>query len=260
VEAQTFRATKGIQDSPVRSLQAETMRLKRGLESVVSEALTAGDGSLRLHENLAFAILSANDQANYTLHPEEAGVLAPRACRGKREEFALGRAVARLALQELGFEKPSPVLRGQGGEPLWPEGIVGSITHCYPWSIAVVGKYSNRFTIGIDCESVHRAKGADIGRLICRDRELQWVHNGGGHPGRLVMIFSAKETVYKAFYPLCRQYIDFKEVELSWLPAKSCFQGELLGDFGGRFLGSRSCAIHCRRCNDLVFSFLAHEM
>ena len=236
------------------------MRLKRRLEYVVTEALTAVDGSLRLHENLAFAILSANDQANYMLHPEEARILAPRACRRKREEFALGRAAAHLALQELGFEDPSAVRRGEGGEPLWPEGIVGSITHCYPWSIAVVGKHSNRFVIGIDCESVQRAKGTDIGRLICRDDELQWVHNGGGYLGRLVMIFSAKETVYKAFYPLCQRYIDFKEVELSWFPAKSCFQGELLGDFGGSFWGSRSCPIRCRRCNDLVFSFLAHEM
>jgi enterobactin synthetase component D / holo-[acyl-carrier protein] synthase len=244
------------------SMQERMARTKsqEELDSIVIGTLTAVDGSLRLHENLAFAVLSANDQPNYTPLPEEARILAPRACRKRQVEFALGRVAARLALQEVGFENPSPVLRGEGGEPLWPEGTAGSITHCYPWSIAVIAKCSNRFSIGIDLESLQRANGVDTAHLVCCDPELEWVCAGGDYLERLVMIFSAKEAVYKTFYPLCRRYIDFKEVQLSWLPAQSCFQGELLGAFGRSFSAGLPCVIHCQRSNDVVFSCLVHEV
>ena len=240
-----------------RTEQTEARELMSTLEWTVIRAMAAADSSLCLAENVGLAIVSREEGANYTLHPEEVRILSPRACGRKRVEFALGRAAAHFALKQIGFENPPPVLRGQKGEPIWPDGIAGSITHCHPWSVAVAVKSSNRFAIGVDLETMEGIQRTDISDLICGEAELDWVR-GGDFQERLTMIFSAKEAIYKAFYPLCRRYIDFKEVELTWFPEQYRFQGEFLAPFGSN-LPQEACAVHCRSHAELVFSCLIHE-
>src|SRR5689334_7800046 len=109
---------------------------RTALESMVSHAIERANGSRGVSNNVAFAIASAHDQP-HLLHPEERRILNLRACERKQADWIAGRAAARLALEQLGAEDPA-ILRGDAGEPLWPDGFSGSITHCYPWSIAVV--------------------------------------------------------------------------------------------------------------------------
>ncbi len=257
-----FRSKLGQERSryaqPSRTEQTEARELMSALEGTVIRAMAAADSSLRLGQNVGLAIVSGEDQASYTLHPEEARILSPRACGRKRVEFASGRAAAHFALKQIGFENPPPVLRGQKGEPIWPDGIVGSITHCYPWSVAVAVKRSNRVAIGVDLETMEGIQGTDISDLVCSEAELDWVR-GGNLQERLTMIFSAKEAVYKAFYPLCRRYIDFKEVELTWFPGQYRFQGKFLAPFGPNLPRGHACAVHCRSHAELVFSCLIHQ-
>lgn len=203
--------------------------------------------------NLGAAILSAEQPPYYALRSDEARLLPSPACTRKKIEFELGRAAAHLAMQRIGHQHSVRVLRGEGGEPLWPDGIVGSITHCYPWSVAVAAHAAN-LAIGIDLESVKRIHGPDISYLICRNSELAWVQSGNGNfHERLAMIFSAKEALYKALYPLCRRYIDFMEVELSWLPP-GYFHALLLTHCGLDFPAGQLVRIQCHRSADLVFS------
>jgi len=68
------------------------------LEWTVIRAMAAADSSLCLAENVGLAIVSREDGANYTLHPEEVRILSPRACGRKRVEFVVGRAAAHFAL------------------------------------------------------------------------------------------------------------------------------------------------------------------
>src|SRR6266571_669355 len=242
-----FRSAPGQERSryqPRRTEQLEARELMSALEWTVIRAMAAADSSLCLAENIGLAIVSREDRANYTLHPEEVRILSPRACGRKQVEFALGRAAAHFALKQIGFENPPPVSRGQKGEPIWPDGIVGSITHCHPWSVAVAVKCSNGFAIGVDLETMERIQGTDISDLVCREAELDWVR-GGDFQERLTMIFSAKEAVYKALYPLCRRYIDFKEVELTWFPEQYRFQGEFLAPFGPNLPRGQAYAVHC---------------
>ena len=238
--------------------EAGTRGLKRTLESTVIRAMASADSSLRLGQNVGLAMVSGEDQASYTLHTEEARILSPRACGRKRVEFALGRTAAHFALKQIGLESPAPVVRGQKGEPIWPEGIVGSITHCHPWTVAVAVQCSNGFAIGVDLETKERMQGTDISDLVCREVELDWVR-GGDFQQRLTMIFSAKEAVYKALYPLCRRYIDFKEVELTWLPEQHRFQGRFLTPLGPNVQQRQACAVDCRCHAELVFSCLVHQ-
>src|SRR2546426_12618717 len=113
------------------------------------------------------------------------------------------------------------------------------------------------FGVRGELRNVEGIPGTDISDLICGEAELGWVR-GGDFQERLTMIFSAKEAIYKAFYPLCRRYIDFKEVELTWFPEQYRFQGEFLAPFGSN-LPQEACAVHCRSHAELVFSCLIHE-
>jgi 4'-phosphopantetheinyl transferase EntD len=229
------------------------------VKCVVLRAMAEAGGFLRLGENVGLAVVSEKQLANYTLHPEEVRILAPRACRRKRVEFALGRTAANLALKQVGLENPGPVLRASSGEPLWPDGIVGSITHRYPWSVAVVINGSNRFAIGVDLEAIEGLQGTDISQLVCRQPELDWVHLGNFQE-RLAMIFSAKEAFYKAFYPLCRRYIDFKEVELVWSADPNRLQGKFSAPLGPNRSWGETCAVHSVRCGHFIFSFVIHAL
>lgn len=235
-----------------------TRQLKSVAERTLIRAMTAAESSLNFSEHIGLGIVYGEDYSNYVLDREEFGILSPRACRRKQLEFASGRAAAHFALNQIGFSNPFPILRGPKGEPLWPERIAGSITHCYPWSVAVAVKCPNLPTIGVDLETTERVQGTDISELVCGDTELDWVHSGNSLK-RLAMIFSAKEAVYKAFYPRCKRYIDFKDVELTWVAAQSCFQGEFLASFGPDLSRGQTCAVYCHSYAELVFSCVIHR-
>jgi len=227
--------------------------LDKALEPLITHALQAVKWPLSLGENLAFAVASAEDEDKHVLHAEEIRLLSPRAARKRQLSLTLGRAAARLALRQLGFDDPPPVLRGDAGEPIWPDGISGSISHCHPWSIAVVARLSGSLAIGIDVESLDRFRDLDIIDIVCRNQEREWIRGDGDCRERLAMIFSAKEAIYKSLYPLCRRYIDFAEVELSWSPQESCFRAEVLPPEVTLSEGHLS-GIPVGRHNHLIFS------
>jgi 4'-phosphopantetheinyl transferase EntD len=231
--------------------------MEDALHAITLEALEPYQGALRLGESASLSVLSAEDQQDHFLHPEEEQALPPRACTRKRAEWALGRAAAHRALRELG-EVPLPLLRGDHGEPVWPEGITGSITHCWPWTAALLVKAGKRFAIGLDLENLERAALVDISSVICAAAELDWAHDGDFQL-RLAMIFSAKEAVYKGLHPFCRRYIDFKEVELAWLPQQQSFRVAFVGGPETEFAALGECKVLSRLINGLVFSCLVHD-
>src|ERR1700761_6451911 len=77
--------------------------------------------------------------------------LIERSVAKRRNEFVTVRHCARLALGELGVA-PVPILKGEKGEPCWPDGVVGSLTHCEGYRGAVVGRIDAVRSVGIDAE------------------------------------------------------------------------------------------------------------
>jgi len=146
----------------------------------------------------AFAEL-AIDGPEPPLFPDEEAAVA-RAVAKRRREFAFGRACARRAL---GMSVAIPV--GQGGAPIWPNGVTGSITHTDDYAAAAVVRTG---LIGIDVESLaHAAKVPELLATVARPSERAL-------PAALV--FSAKESVYKCLYPTQRRFLEFQQVELAF--------------------------------------------
>ena len=148
-----------------------------------------------------------------TLRAEEARDVA-RAVPKRVGEFATGRACARRALAELGVTDFA--LRvGADREPLWPEGLTGSITHTSGFCGVVVAEKTAALSLGIDAElanAVHRR----LWRQIATEQEARWLE--GMRADRSVamasVLFSAKEAFFKCQFPLTREWLNFGDVSV----------------------------------------------
>ena len=114
---------------------------------------------------------------------------------------------------------PQQVLPGVRGEPQWPKGVVGSITHCTGYRAAVVGASSEGLTIGIDAEP-DRGIASGVLEAISKPEERDAIRAlAREHPGPSWdrLLFSAKESVYKAWFPLTGKWLDFTEADIEIL-------------------------------------------
>jgi 4'-phosphopantetheinyl transferase EntD len=207
-------------------------------------------------EGAAFAILAVPDAKPADLHPQEAALISPSAVATKRTSFTLGRNAAAQALRAIGIDPAPPVLQGKGKDPVWPEHVVGSITHCEPWTICVAAKGSVVKALGVDLEDVRRVQSPDIGEVICTRSEMEWIAGTEDQLGSLIMVFSAKEAMYKAYYPFCRRYFDFTDAELAWDSTIGGFRGHLLTDLDKDHPRGHPFRVSCQRLGSLVLSVI----
>ncbi len=155
------------------------------------------------------------DLPGTVLFPDEEFAIA-NAVDKRRDEFTTARACARAALGKLGLDFRS-IPFGARGEPIWPSGVVGSITHCDGYRAAAVAYRHEMLTIGIDGEvneSISQeilaavsvpAEVLMLGALAVRRQDVCWDR----------LLFSAKESVYKAWFPVMQQSLGFQDVEIS---------------------------------------------
>lgn len=127
-------------------------------------------------------------------------------------EFTAGRTCAHEALSILGVTS-NGVLIGPQREPLWPPGIVGSISHSRELAVAALAPVTLLSAIGIDVEPA-TPLASDLLSRICSPRELSRLRNGPDMALRAKLVFSAKESVYKCLWPSTRQFLEFSDVEI----------------------------------------------
>ena len=156
--------------------------------------------------------------------------LVANAVESRRREFITARRCAREALARLGHA-PVPIRAGSKREPLWPAGLVGSITHTTGFRAAAVASRSLLASIGIDVEQNERLPDG-IEETITVPGEVEMLAalsraSPATYWGRLV--FSAKESVYKAWYPLTGRQLGFEDARLAIDPAGT-FAAKLLVD------------------------------
>ncbi|MEU2712004.1 4'-phosphopantetheinyl transferase superfamily protein [Streptomyces sp. NPDC007205] len=148
------------------------------------------------------------------LYPEEA-VLVERAVDKRRREFAAVRGCARRAMEKLGVPA-QPVLSSERGAPRWPAGLIGSMTHCDGYGAAALARAGDLASLGIDAEP-HGPLPEGVGPAVFLPAEGERLARLAGqrpavHWDRI--LFSAKESVYKAWFPLTRLWLDFSEADI----------------------------------------------
>ena len=147
------------------------------------------------------------------LHTSEREIVR-NASKKRQLEFSTGRYCAKTVLSNLGVEH-FPVLRNEQREPLWPEGFVGSISHCRDLCGAVVAKNSDLKAIGFDIENIKALK-QDIVKLTCTSHERQWLTQQTIHSydTLVILLFSLKEAVFKCVFPHQKIQLSFKDCEI----------------------------------------------
>jgi 4'-phosphopantetheinyl transferase EntD len=165
------------------------------------------------------------------LFAAEEDCLGPRVAERRRLFFTLGRAAARDALLQLGVA-PMAIGCGAGGEPLWPPGFVGAISHTGDLAIAIVGLQTDYAGLGVDVERLSPGLSARAARLVCTPAEMAWAGVDELDNTRRTMVFSAKEAVFKATFPIERVWLGFSDAELTWDGERGAFHARLLKQAG----------------------------
>ncbi|MBO0874716.1 MAG: 4'-phosphopantetheinyl transferase superfamily protein [Pseudonocardia sp.] len=168
------------------------------------------------------------DAARVPLWPEEAAHIA-NAIRHRREEYACVRHCARQGLAALGIA-PAPILSGSRREPLWPPGAVGSMTHCAGYRAAAVARASDVAAVGIDAEP-HEPLPDGVLEVVTREEErtlLEELTAADDVTAWDRLLFSAKESVYKAWFPLARDWLGFEQASIALDPGRRRFSARLM--------------------------------
>jgi 4'-phosphopantetheinyl transferase EntD len=185
---------------------------------VIEQLLPAGVASVEV----------CHDELDVALFPAEEALVG-NSVEKRRREFTTARACARSALEQIGLAAV-PILTGERGEPLWPQGVVGSITHCQGYRACAVARSSEILTIGIDAEP-NAALPEGLLTDIARPEELPRLRDLAAeradvHWDRL--LFSAKESVYKAWFPLAKCWLGFEDAHMTFDPGARAFTARLL--------------------------------
>jgi len=205
-------------------------------------------------DKVSFVCVGPQALLSYKAPQDEMCLLSDNAAPKRRQEFLLGRAAASRALTQIGIDPPPPVGKGQFREPIWPDGVVGSISHSGETAIAAVALQSFSDGIGIDLEIIREQR--DISQRLCQGPEYAWVHEHQDKAAeRLTILFSAKESLFKAIFPMYGKYFWYKDVELSWNPDSSCFDATLLFSASKAYPSGSQVQIGCKVIDSSVFTW-----
>ena len=146
-------------------------------------------------------------------------IFVERALAKRRSDFATGRFCARQALNQLNNIQPA-IMQGEGKEPIWPKGIVGSISHSKNMAGAVVASQNDVAAIGMDIETIGGITH-EMWDLIFDKTEQHLIRNKKEDQALwATLLFSLKESFYKLQYPLTGQFLEFSDVTISELDDK----------------------------------------
>jgi 4'-phosphopantetheinyl transferase EntD len=197
---------------------------------------------------------SFGDPAAAELFPEEEAALG-RSVPARRLEFGSVRHCARAALARIGIP-PAPLVPGERGAPGWPDGVVGSMTHCAGYRAAAVAPDRAVLTVGIDAEP-HAPLPPGILEAVSLPAERTRLRAAAAARPEVRwdrLLFSAKEAVYKAWFPVTRRWLDFGEADIALDPDAGTFTARLLvpgprvagrelAGFAGRWLVERGLLV-----------------
>lgn len=196
----------------------------------LKKALRISDFGCPLPENCSFHWATAADWDRLALPGEE--IFIQKAVLKRQREFRAGRNTARHCFNDLleskilsknkRFLLERPIGVGESREPIWPESVVGSISHaqfeCHDshsaqeFCAVVVASQKRIRSIGIDVERVEHLAPDSLDLIVTpnewrRSKEHCWPRYWPKY------LFAVKESFYKCLYPLTGLYLDFLEAE-----------------------------------------------
>ena len=127
----------------------------------------------------------------------------------RKSEFLAGRYLETLALANIGFD--------ENRAPIWPQGTLGSISHSLNTAKSIVTKNQHYRFIGVDIEHWISPSDANllVDNIVINDTEYTPLLKLMPFNQALTLIFSAKESLFKAIFKEVGHYFDFKAAKVS---------------------------------------------
>lgn len=173
-------------------------------------------------------VVSTRTDREGPLFAEEERVVAD-AVEKRRREFVTGRACAHEALELLGVPA-APVPAGPKGEPRWPAGVVGSITHCDGYRACALSRAEDLASLGVDAEPDLPLPAGLLADIALPAERRRLAELAAAMPGcnwdRL--LFCVKESIYKAWFPLTEAWLGFEDAAVTIDPGRGTFAARLL--------------------------------
>lgn len=143
-----------------------------------------------------------------------------RAVEKRKVEYLAGRATAMAALAATGHA-PTQIATGPNREPIWPAGVAGSITHSKGRCAAIVTDQPGTL-VGVDIEDIAGGSSLDaIFKVALQPEETRLIRESDAQAVTATLVFSAKETLYKALFPVVQQFFGFDHAELHRAPGET---------------------------------------
>lgn len=127
-----------------------------------------------------------------------------------RQRSGAARRMARELLLQMGYPC-RPILKDSGGVPVWPRGVIGSLSHADHFAGAAIASICDFASIGVDVELVGDLPH-EIVDVVATEHEKMAI---GNDLAAYRSLFSIKEAIYKAAYAADRKFRDFHDVEVN---------------------------------------------
>lgn len=198
----------------------------------------------------SFAVSPGTEQVPEML-PGERHLITSAMVPARRASIARGRAAAHAALRAIGLDR-GPILSGPRREPLWPQGVVGSISHAAESAVALVAPAHQTDGVGVDIEELRRVP--ELWDHLPRPEEREWLGrlDSENREFAIVKLFSAKECVFKAFYPRVQSFFGFEQASLT--PTQSGFTARLMDGLDAEYPSQRVFDIRSDIIDSLVLT------
>ena len=149
------------------------------------------------------------------LFPEEEQHVAA-AVERRRGEFSAGRRAARGALARAGGPQVALGV-GRFGEPLWPEGFAGSISHDGRFAVALAYRWPQAGTrVAVDL--IDRREFEDFLEILPSIRHERDPLSPPGDGRAVARLFAAKEAAIKLLSPVAGAFVEFRDLRAAPSP------------------------------------------
>lgn len=167
----------------------------------------------RFSTGVALETANITDQTE-VLFPEERAVVRSSP-QHRRAEFSTARMCARSALARLGGPQAS-LPAGPHGGPDWPQGYIGSLSHCHDAAVALVAKERHFASVGVDIEGVSPIPGRLAERIATAAEQTMLAQLSRTEPSVswTLVLFSAKESAYKCYSQAASQRISLRDISI----------------------------------------------
>ncbi|MGI9586504.1 MAG: 4'-phosphopantetheinyl transferase family protein [Acidimicrobiia bacterium] len=188
-----------------------------------------------------------------TLAPGEEALLSSAMVQSRKDELARGRAAAHACLRSLNLDR-GPILSGVHREPIWPSGARGSIAHTAGMAVAMAAPATLTDGVGVDIELFRTAP--ELRGQVLLPEERSWIDclPISDRQAMTIAVFSAKESIFKAFFPRRREFFGFEIASV--VSTASGFEARLAEGFDTDYPPDRTLAVGSSWFANLVLTWV----